>query len=95
MTYSDGEWYILIVPLGALLFLLVTISGVYDWLYKRLPVVGALPLHCLPAHRWTDPHRPGQNSTLIPSVGSTPIDSLNSGSLVRGSQRTALMLLRL
>ena len=37
MTYSDGEWYILIVPLGALLFLLVTISGVYDWLYKRLP----------------------------------------------------------
>lgn len=32
-----GEWYILIVPLGALLFLLVTISGVYDWLYKRLP----------------------------------------------------------
>lgn len=37
-----GEWYILIVPLGSLLFLLVTISGVYDWLYKRRPGGGRI-----------------------------------------------------
>ena len=33
------EWlqggYILIVPLGSLLFVLITLTGVYDWLVKR------------------------------------------------------------
>lgn len=32
-----GGWYILLVPLGALLFLLITLTGIYDWLYHKLP----------------------------------------------------------
>jgi len=32
-----GSWYILIVPLGAVLLLLITLSGVVDWLYIKLP----------------------------------------------------------
>jgi len=31
-----GEWYILIVPLGSLLFVLITLSGVYDWIHIRI-----------------------------------------------------------
>ena len=31
-----GKWYILVVPLGSLLFLLITLSGVFDWLYLKL-----------------------------------------------------------
>lgn len=31
-----GDWYLLIIPLGSLLFILITLSGVYDWLYLRV-----------------------------------------------------------
>ncbi len=31
-----GKWYILLVPLGSLLFVLITLSGVYDWLYLNV-----------------------------------------------------------
>ncbi len=31
-----GDWYILIVPLGALLFILITLSGVFDWLCLKV-----------------------------------------------------------
>jgi hypothetical protein len=31
-----GNWYILIVPLGSLLFVLITLTGVYDWLHLNL-----------------------------------------------------------
>lgn len=31
-----GDWYILIVPLGAIIFFLVCLSGVYDWFYVTL-----------------------------------------------------------
>lgn len=31
-----GEWYILVVPLGAILFFLVCLSGVYDWFHVTL-----------------------------------------------------------
>lgn len=31
-----GGFYILLVPLGSLLFVLVTLSGVYDWLYVKI-----------------------------------------------------------
>jgi len=34
-----GSIYILIAPLGALLFMLITLSGVYDWLALRWPVL--------------------------------------------------------
>lgn len=30
-----GEWCILLVPLGSLLLIIVTLSGVFDWLYTR------------------------------------------------------------
>ena len=29
-----GQWYILLVPLGALLTIIITLSGVFDWLYR-------------------------------------------------------------
>ncbi len=32
-----GGFYILIVPLGALFFLVITITGIYDWFYIRPP----------------------------------------------------------
>ena len=31
-----GGWNMLIIPLGSLLFLLVTLSGIYDWLFLRV-----------------------------------------------------------
>ncbi|MCP4655195.1 MAG: PepSY domain-containing protein [bacterium] len=31
-----GQWYLLIPPLGSLLFLMLTVTGGYDWLYLRL-----------------------------------------------------------
>ena len=31
-----GSFYILVVPLGSLLFLLITLSGVYDWVYLNV-----------------------------------------------------------
>lgn len=31
-----GGWYILLVPLGALFFLLIIISGVFDWFFLKL-----------------------------------------------------------
>jgi hypothetical protein len=31
-----GEWYILLVPLGALLSIIITLSGVFDWLYSKM-----------------------------------------------------------
>jgi hypothetical protein len=31
-----GNWYILIIPLGSLLFLVITITGIYDWLHLKL-----------------------------------------------------------
>ena len=31
-----GDGYLLLVPFGSLLFLLVTLSGVFDWLYLSL-----------------------------------------------------------
>lgn len=31
-----GKWYILLVPLGSLLFVLITLSGVFDWLYLNI-----------------------------------------------------------
>jgi len=31
-----GNWYLLVVPLGSLLFLLITLSGIYDWLHLNL-----------------------------------------------------------
>ena len=30
-----GEWYILLLPLGSLLLVFITMSGVIDWLYHR------------------------------------------------------------
>jgi len=30
-----GEWYRLIPPLGSLLFLLLTVTGIYDWIYLK------------------------------------------------------------
>ena len=32
-----GDWYILVIPVGALLFLLITVSGVFDWLFRNRP----------------------------------------------------------
>jgi hypothetical protein len=29
-----GPWYILVIPLGALLFVVLVLSGVYDWMYR-------------------------------------------------------------
>ncbi len=31
-----GEWYLLIPPVGSLLFLMLTVTGAYDWLYLKL-----------------------------------------------------------
>jgi len=31
-----GNWYILLVPLGSILFVLISLSGVYDWLYLKV-----------------------------------------------------------
>ena len=31
-----GTWYILLIPLGALFFILITLSGVFDWLYLNV-----------------------------------------------------------
>ncbi len=31
-----GTWYLLIVPLGSLLFVVITLSGLYDWLYLNV-----------------------------------------------------------
>lgn len=31
-----GNWYILLVPLGSILFVLVVLSGIYDWCYISL-----------------------------------------------------------
>ncbi|GBC62385.1 PepSY domain-containing protein [Desulfonema ishimotonii] len=31
-----GNWHILIIPLGSILFLLLLISGTYDWLYVKV-----------------------------------------------------------
>jgi len=31
-----GEWYILIAPLGALLFVLISLTGIYDWLFLKV-----------------------------------------------------------
>jgi hypothetical protein len=30
-----GSWYILIAPLGSMLFLLIVLSGIWDWLYLK------------------------------------------------------------
>lgn len=30
-----GNWYILIIPLGSFLFILITLTGIYDWIYTR------------------------------------------------------------
>ena len=30
-----GNWYILIIPLGSFLFVLIIITGIYDWLFTR------------------------------------------------------------
>ncbi len=31
-----GKWYILIAPLGSLIFVLITLSGIFDWLYLKI-----------------------------------------------------------
>lgn len=31
-----GNWYILIIPLVSFLFILITLTGIYDWIYTRL-----------------------------------------------------------
>ncbi len=31
-----GTWHLLIIPLGSLLFILITLTGIYDWLYLKL-----------------------------------------------------------
>ncbi len=31
-----GEWYILIAPLGALLFVIISLTGIYDWLFLKV-----------------------------------------------------------
>ena len=31
-----GAWHLLIIPLGSLLFLVITISGVYDWIWLKV-----------------------------------------------------------
>jgi hypothetical protein len=31
-----GSWHLLIIPLGSLLFLVITLSGVYDWIWVRV-----------------------------------------------------------
>ncbi len=31
-----GQWYILIAPLGALLFVLISLTGIYDWLFLKV-----------------------------------------------------------
>lgn len=31
-----GQWYILLVPLGSLLFIILTLTGIFDWLFTRL-----------------------------------------------------------
>ncbi len=31
-----GNWYILIIPLGSMLFLAILISGIYDWIYVKI-----------------------------------------------------------
>ncbi len=31
-----GEWHLLIIPLGSLLFILITLTGIYDWLFLKL-----------------------------------------------------------
>ncbi len=28
-----GEWYLLIIPLGSFLFILITVTGIFDWIY--------------------------------------------------------------
>jgi hypothetical protein len=33
-----GGIYILLVPLGSLLFVMITLSGIYDWIYLKLPL---------------------------------------------------------
>jgi len=30
-----GNWYILIIPLGSFLFILIILTGIYDWIYTR------------------------------------------------------------
>ena len=30
-----GEWYILLLPIGSLLLVMITLTGVIDWLYHR------------------------------------------------------------
>ncbi len=30
-----GNWYILIIPIGSFLFILITLTGIYDWIYTR------------------------------------------------------------
>lgn len=30
-----GKWYIVILPIGSLLFVLITLTGIYDWLRQR------------------------------------------------------------
>jgi len=32
-----GEWYLLLAPLGALLFVVISLTGIYDWLFLKLP----------------------------------------------------------
>lgn len=36
-----GELYLLVVPLGSLLFLMIVLSGIYDWVWLRLPRRGS------------------------------------------------------
>jgi hypothetical protein len=31
-----GSWYILVVPIGSMLFVLITLSGIYDWFYLKV-----------------------------------------------------------
>lgn len=31
-----GNWHLLIIPLGSLLFLLITLSGIYDWIFLKI-----------------------------------------------------------
>ncbi len=30
-----GGWYIIIIPLGSFLFILITLTGIFDWIYTR------------------------------------------------------------
>jgi hypothetical protein len=37
-----GDYYILLVPMGALLFLIITVTGIYDWFILRTKRIGRM-----------------------------------------------------